>query len=412
MSLLSFTVGFLAIALGLIDEACADKPPKRPYQYVSLDAAIPEGFFFDPRAITDSGRIYGTLFSEAGSPFVAVYSRGEITALHEGFANDANNRGTIGGSVVRDPDQGTSQAALFTRREVELIPPLADEFSSEVRLLTNSGIASVELVDSNFEQSYYLTRNGHVTPLDFRPIDINDRGIISGTFFRSDGNRAFRYDPFSDRLTELDPLPTEPASEAQAINNRGDVLGYSFDFGVVERIGVWRGTKFHTYFVEGTPEVPTVSFSLLWNERGLIVITDTDRADLNSYLVPRPGVRLNLADLTDRPLPPWTLILDINNRGDLIGWGGERFFEISSVFLLRRVGPIDGKGGDADSLVASSLESEADADGDAALSSEPVAAAAGAGARHAPALERILHERLNRLLGEHRAAKRKDLPDE
>jgi hypothetical protein len=34
------------------------------------------------------------------------------------------------------------------------------------------------------------------------------------------------------------------------------------------------------------------------------------------------GVRLDLADLTDSPLPTWTLIVDINDNGDLLGmWG-------------------------------------------------------------------------------------------
>ena len=100
----------------------------------------------------------------------------------------------------------------------------------------------------------------------------------------------------------LDRLPTEPHAWGQAINRHGDVLGYSFVFGGLTRIGVWRGATFQTYFVEGTPEFPTVSNRLKWNERGMIVITDT--TDLNSYLVPRPNQRLNLADLTRGALPP------------------------------------------------------------------------------------------------------------
>ncbi|MGH6902033.1 MAG: hypothetical protein ACREIR_04770 [Geminicoccaceae bacterium] len=398
---LSFVAGLLAIALGLAGDAWADKAHKHTYQYVSLDAAVPKGFdFFEPRSITDSGRVYGTLFQcgpDTCSPFVAVYRRGEISALHdESLALTANNRGTVGGFVVLDPALGTSQAALFTRSEVELIPPLTDEFTAAVGLLTNSGIAFVTSLDSNFNVlSHYLTRRGHVTPLNFGPdfagqFDINNRGIISGTSFRRDGNRAFRYDPSSGSFTVLDPLPTEPDSWGQAINNRGHVLGYSFVAGGLERIGVWRGTEFRTYFVEGTDEFPTVSNRLLWNKRGLIVITDT--TDLNSYLVPRPGVRLNLADLTEGPIPVWTLILDINNRGDLIGIGGAEQGFFDSAFLLRRVGRV------ADSVAASSAESEV--------------VAAGARVRHAPALERILHERLYGGLGKNRTAKSADLTGE
>jgi hypothetical protein len=120
----------------------------------------------------------------------------------------------------------------------------------------------------------------NVTPLDFGPdpasqFDLNDRGIVSGTSDQPGGARAFRYDPFSGSLTLLDPLPTEPESWGLAINNRGHVLGYSFVPFALERIGVWRGTEFHTYFVQGTTDVPTLSNRLLWNESGLIVITDT-----------------------------------------------------------------------------------------------------------------------------------------
>jgi len=69
------------------------------------------------------------------------------------------------------------------------------------------------------------------------------------------------------------------------------VLGYSFvPFGL-ERIGVWnRYANFQTVFVEGTPAFPTVSNKLLWNKKGLIVITNTHSRDLNSYIVPRPNV--------------------------------------------------------------------------------------------------------------------------
>jgi hypothetical protein len=49
-----------------------------------------------------------------------------------------------------------------------------------------------------------------------------------------------------------------------------------------------------------------------------------------SYIVPRPGVRLDLADLVEN-LPPGqnlAVILGINNHGDMIGLGD---------FLLERV---------------------------------------------------------------------------
>lgn len=71
------------------------------------------------------------------------------------------------------------------------------------------------------------------------------------------------------------------------------------------------------------------------NREGLIIITNS-RVDLNSYLVPRPGVRLKLADLTDA-LPAWTLVKGINSRGDLIRSARPSYFNVDFDFLLERV---------------------------------------------------------------------------
>jgi hypothetical protein len=55
--------------------------------------------------------------------------------------------------------------------------------------------------------------------------------------------------------------------------------------------------------------------------------------------VPKPGVRLNLADLVENlPLGQnLSEILDINNHGDMIGWSVEGF-SIQDAFLLERTG--------------------------------------------------------------------------
>ncbi len=68
-----------------------------------------------------------------------------------------------------------------------------------------------------------------------------------------------------------------------------------------------------------------MSGRLLFNDSGLIVITlgGYPSFDRNSYLVPEPGVRLNLAHLVyDEPpdTPPLWFINDLNNHGDTIGY--------------------------------------------------------------------------------------------
>lgn len=342
------------VGSGLAGEARAEQAQAFRYRYVTFDSALPAGFsFFEPRAITDDGRVFGTLAKcdENGcSFFVGVYRQGRIAALRKGFANTANDRGTVGGEVLRDPRSGERQAALFDGGRVRLVPSLPGERRSSVRLLTDSGIAFVASVAGSSPATHYLRRSGRNTLLPFGPsvgpdFGINDRAVIAGTSFARNGRRAFRYDTGSGRTTPLRPLGADAGSAARAINGRGEVLGYSYPSPScgVERVGVWRGTTFQTYFVEGTPALPTHSSGLLWNERGLVVITRAspctshDRSDMNSYLVPKPGVRLKLADLVDGRLPPWTSIEDVNSRGDLVGIGSDQFFGIDDAFLLERV---------------------------------------------------------------------------
>jgi hypothetical protein len=251
--------------------------------------------------------------------------------------------------VILDPVNFTEQAALFKGNRVERIPPLTGEYTGRIIKLTDSGIALVESLDTTtFAATYYLYKNSKITPLDLGPgqiafSDVNNQGLVSGILFGSGtGNdRAFRFDPRTNRMTILNPLVTEPDSWDLAINSNGEVLGYSFVPGGLERIGVWgKSGEFSTYFVEGTPEIPTVSSRLLWNERGLIVITFTSRNDQSSYIVPGPGLRIDLADITDG-LPPWNIIDDVNARGDLLGSGGDQYFNAEHTFILERVpGPL------------------------------------------------------------------------
>jgi hypothetical protein len=350
---------FWVIISGFVREAQARKPLDIPYHYhyISLDnAELPSGFSsFFPAKVVDGGQVYGTA-SRADdpngcAPSAAVWQKGKVTVLDDGFVTTANNKGVIAVGLILDCATFKVQAALLNRNSTEFIPPLPGEVFSSVLRLTDSGIALVESYDADSNLTRYLYRRGHVTSLNLGGSYVNDSGLVAGTFAPSGspfdpGTQAFRYRPPSSTRTLLPPRPTEPISWAQGINKRGDVLGYSFVSGGREAIGVWRNrpnSKFSTYFVEGTPEFPTVSNRLLWNEPGLIVITFSF-SDPNSYIVPRRGVRINLADITDRARPAsWvTVISDLNNKGDLIGYNYDPNSSVGfENFLLQRVpGPL------------------------------------------------------------------------
>jgi hypothetical protein len=341
--ILALTLGFWAVVV---------QAQEFHYRYVSLDQLeLPSGFtFFSPAAIHNSGRVYGTVRDDSFSDFhIAFYKDGTLTVLQSsGLASTVNAGGTVGGRVLVDPQNFIFQAALFRGDEVELIPPQPGEVRGIVIALNDRGTALVESDDASGQPTYVLYSTGQTTPLDFGPTVtnprfmrrvgtdrfINNEGILAGTEgsdFFGDG-RGFRFNPRTGEVTLLEPVPPDTLSWGLGINNRGDVLGYSFvNAGPYhERIGVWdRNGDFKTYFDE--------TFSsdvLVFNDNNLIVITLVSRTH-TSYLVPKSGVRLNLADLVEN-LPDGQdlrVITDMNNRGNMIGRSST-----GNHFLLERVG--------------------------------------------------------------------------
>jgi hypothetical protein len=335
------SAGFLALALNFWTVAGHDgRRHDLRYRYVALDQiGLPSGFAsFFPSAIRDNGWVYGTLVDSTFTVTQLAYIKdGNLTAFGNS-AGPVNKRGTVGGGVLVDPVNFIVRIALFRGAKVELIPPQPGEVFSFVDALNDHDTAVVTSFDASGNQTHVLYDEGKATPIDFGPSltnpspcftfsgvsrCINNREMIEGLEGpnRFNGARGFRFDTSDGEATILNPYPGDPTETlawGQAINERGDVLGYSFTIGVTpyhERIGVWeRNGLLDTYLVESDVN----SSKLLFNEDNLIVVT---LAPHTSYIVPRPGLRLNLADLVVN-LPPGqelTAIGDLNNHGDMIG---------------------------------------------------------------------------------------------
>jgi hypothetical protein len=338
-------------ATSVASHANDDNEHKLRYRYVDLDQiALPSRFTsFAPSAIRDNGWVYGYICDNTCSVTELAYVKdGKLTGLGaippRSFTGPVNKDGAVGGAVLVDPVNFIYRAALFRGAKVELVPPQPGEVFSNVAALNDHDAAFVFSFDASFNQSVLLYNKGHVAPIDFgssltnpNPCFtfngisrcINDRETIEGLEGAGlfSGARGFRLDPRNGEATILKPYPGDPTETlawGQAINQRGDVLGYSFTLGVTpyhERIGVWeRNGLFDTYFVESDVN----SSKLLFNDDNLIVITLQSAGASgtpSSYIVPRPGVRLNLADLVVN-LPAGQdlrVITDLNNRGDMIG---------------------------------------------------------------------------------------------
>ena len=326
----------------------AGSPGGISFHYTSLSAApLPDGFVFNDFTVglDDFDRLYGNSYDSDFVPYVSRLALGKTTVLQTrpSVAHVVNPVGVVGGSVLTDPVNFVEQAAIFTGRHAEIIARQPGEVSSYVVALNRVRSALVASFDSSGHVTYLVYTGGRSTVLNFgphianpQPLQINDAGFIAGT----DGPagipaRAFRYNPFTRTSTVLNPLSTESYSWGLGINDRLDVLGYSFNPGATERIGVWDiRNNFHQYFVEGTPKIPTISNRLLFNEQNLIVITrvSAPATDVGkSFIVPRPGVRLNVADLVDNPPTedgPFYFVTAENNRGSIVGLGitGTSFF--------------------------------------------------------------------------------------
>jgi hypothetical protein len=315
------------------------------YRYVSLDnPSMPEGFAgfsFVFATVDRRDRVYGSVCDHAAICYGAVYEDGALTVIKPRHASPlpfnlfaVKSRSIVGGTVPDPLDPAGGLAAILRHGEIEVLPVQQGATYSFVFKFTDLG-PIVDSFDVDGNESFTLVRSG-ITPLDLSQVggllfvDANKSGIFAAT----DQGGAFRIDPFTNTKTRLDPLPSEPSAWAIKINDRGDVLGYSFVFGGLERIGVWdSANRFHTYFIEGTPEFPTISNRLLFNDENLIVITAAN--DGHSYIVPQPGQRLNLADLTENlPAEPFPLsnVQAINQRGSLVGYGSG-----GQQFLLQRI---------------------------------------------------------------------------
>ena len=307
------------------------------YRQVDVTAG-PAGFNgWSPAGVSDKGEVYGLGFTcdefyyNCQFDLLKRRTDGTFVTVQENFSpSEVNGNGDVGGCTVDESNPFFGQAAIIRANgQVDLIPKLPGEVTSCVIQLSDNRAVVVTSLDETYTATTYVLDRNRSTPftvVDASIRDLNNDGQIAGIISTDlEAQRAFRFDSRTQTTTILDPVSPDPHSWGMAINNQGEVLGYSFIFNGVERIGKWtRKGTFETLFTEGTPELPTISNELMWNEDELVVVSDT--LDLNTYLIPRPGVRVNLQDLVGDATVPTTLIgLDINKGGDFLAFSIDDF---------------------------------------------------------------------------------------
>lgn len=335
-------VGFGAggCSADLSDDAAASsaaiQAKKLSYTPIDISAGPASLDGWSAVGMSDGGDIYGQgfdcddEFTVCTFPLIKRAPGGQFTTLHANFqVTDVDEKGNVGGCTIDDPDTFFGQAAVLKANgNLELLPKLAGEVTSCIIRLADDRIAAVDSFNQAFELTRYVLNKGTVTPFTLQASieDINDKGQLVGIISTPGANRAYRFDAATATTTVLEPIAGDPHSWAQAINKHGEVLGYSFTFDATERIGKWnRNGEFQVSFIQGTPEIPTISNRLSWNEDGLIVISFIP-SEGNTYLVPEAGTRLNLADLVGGAEIPTTLFtLAVNKRADILAVSQDDF---------------------------------------------------------------------------------------
>jgi hypothetical protein len=297
------------------------------YTQVNITAGPPteDGWF--PRGLSEDGEVIGQAFdcnadfSVCKQDLIKRRNNGQFTVLAANFfVNDVNSHGDAGGCTY-DPVTTLGQAGIVRENgQLELIPRLPGEMSSCVSKVSDAGVAFVTSTDPNFVESVFIFDHGRNRPFTVSNSDvggINDHAELAGTLFNDHAPiQAYRFDSRAQTTTLLRPASSDQAASGFAINRQGEVLGTSFTFdGSTQRIGKWnRNAQFETSLV-ATPAF--IANSVTWNEQGLIVASNT--SDGNTYLVPSPGEKLNLADLVKNPPAASPLdVIAVNGHADIV----------------------------------------------------------------------------------------------
>ena len=241
--------------------------------------------------INDAGQVLLNAQYNDGRAFVYTHIDGRTTQVptsgyRRAFALDQNEAGVIVGSVTTPQ---TDRAAILGPtggvRELGALTPTGASYAHAINDRGQIVGASHANAPGSGTIPYhaFLYEDGVMTDLgtlggpESQARDINDRGQIVGhaRLPNNTQHRAFLYE--NARMTALPVLGTGQfvRAEAYAINELGQVVGYSE--------GIGQGTR-----------------AVFWEDGGI--------TDLNSLVTLPTG---------------WTLreAVDVNDQGDIVGWG-------------------------------------------------------------------------------------------
>jgi probable HAF family extracellular repeat protein len=289
--------------------------------------------------ITNSQRVLGmrsTDAAPAGQPF--VWHRGNLVDLPATFVPVAlNDSGQIAGSMPGPAGAGSFPGLWDQGSVVDLSTwPLVNVDGSTHYGGVAHGINNLGQVVGSAGKGV-LWSNGSALQLEgpgpSAAVGINDSGYIVGWYslpmtFNHRYIREFTLLWQGETLLGELPSPLSGARRTRpvAINNAGDVVGWSMGADGLPHAILWRNGTGIVLAPGAVSSVPTAI-----NARGQVVGYSSDGTRSGAF-VWDDGV---LTELPSGDVPDGTRAIDINNRGDIIGHTGASLDTSSAVLWTR-----------------------------------------------------------------------------
>jgi len=326
-----------------------------------------------PRAINASGDV--ALQWEDGDPRDAqgfVWSAGALTELvlpdgHVLMGVSGINASRVVVGDLEDVGTGTGDwrdvPVAWEDGQPTVLPVLPEYSMGGASAINDAGTIAGYVMDDEWNHwAAVLWSDGEPTLLrtDAAASDINSSGVVTGSFWSGNHARAFRWD--DGIMTPLEPPTGMNVSQGLAINDAGDVVGFSYDRSTFPhtRATLWQGTT-----AVSLGAVPGGMYYRTWgvnNHLQAVGGVDGQEPGSRQAFISENGRMLLLNHLTSGE---WDIIeaMGINDAGQILALavraGGATYsHEIRSVILE----PVDAAAGDAAfvPLAQPSVRGEAD----------------------------------------------------
>jgi probable HAF family extracellular repeat protein len=351
---------------------------QRHVTYAAVRYHVIEAGEFDdggsrPRAINASGDV--ALQWEDGNHRDAqgfVWSADALTKLvlpdgHVLMGVSGINASRVVVGVLEDVGTGTGDwrdlPVVWEYGQPTVLPLLPGYSMGGASAINDAGTIAGYIMDDGWDNwAAVLWRDGEPTLIrtDASASDINSSGVVTGSFWGGNDERAFRW--VDGQMTPLEQPAGMNVSGGLAINDAGDVVGYSFNHSTFPhtRATLWQGTT-----AVSLGEVPGGTYYRTWgvnNHLQAVGGVDGQEPGNRQAFISENGRMTLLNHLTNGE---WDLIeaMGINDEGQIVVLAvraGRQLYshEIRSVILE----PVDAAVGDASFIPLAQRSTRGDAD--------------------------------------------------